>query len=108
MTKRRRWWALASGLIAAFVVLALGRPGLHLGRTMLRDRHDRPPAALGSIDDASGLDETRIAEVWDIHQRELSRRWKSSRTALPTAPTSSTRRLMTQHRSQWLRSACSS
>lgn len=66
MTKGRRPWVWAFVLAAALVVAALGRPSLHLALTALRDRQDRPAAPSGAIDDASGLSQTRVAEVWDI------------------------------------------
>jgi FAD/FMN-containing dehydrogenase len=72
MMKSRRRWAWASGLIGACVVITLGRPSLHLTLATLRDRQDRPLAARGSIDDASGLDETRVAEVWNIPADSVS------------------------------------
>jgi hypothetical protein len=72
MMKSGRRWAWASGLIGACVIIALGRPSLHLTLATLRDRQDRPLAARGSIDDASGLDETRVAEVWNIPADSVS------------------------------------
>ena len=63
--RARLWlWALAALLIVA--VAALGRPAFHLVWTLVRDRSDRPPLAEGSADDASAMNATPVAQIWDI------------------------------------------
>ena len=64
--RNRRRWAYAGVAIVALVAVLLGRPVGHLLWTALRDPSDRPPTPPGSIDDASGLDEAHVAEVWDV------------------------------------------
>lgn len=63
MLKARRRFAWAVALAAGLGFAALGRPTLHLVLTALKDRSDRPAPPRGSIDDASGLDETSVKEV---------------------------------------------
>jgi FAD binding domain len=63
MRKRVAW---ASALIVGLAIAFLSRPTLHLALTTLRDRSDRPAPRRGSVDDASGLDETPVKEVWDV------------------------------------------
>lgn len=55
-------------LIAAFVlaVFFLARPALHLVRTLRLDHPPRPETTAGTIDDASRLNPTRVAEVWRV------------------------------------------
>jgi FAD/FMN-containing dehydrogenase len=60
---RRRFAVL---LVGAAAVGVLGRPVLHLGLAVIRDRQDREATPSGSVDDASALDATRVAEVWAI------------------------------------------
>lgn len=66
MNRIRRPWAWAIVFIAVLTAAVLGRPALHLTLTSLNDRRDRPDPPPGHLDDASGLSQTRVAEVWDI------------------------------------------
>ena len=64
--KRRRWiWlVLCTGLlIAAFV---LGRPATHLLRTWWTDPNELQELPAGIIDDASRMNATRVAEIWNV------------------------------------------
>lgn len=70
--KVRRRWAWAGLLVVGLATVTLGRPSLHLALTALGDRADRPAPPRGSIDDASGLDQTGIAEIWDIPPNPLA------------------------------------
>lgn len=54
-------------ILAALLVLAVvARPVAHLTLTALRDRDTREPLAPGFVDDASRLNRTHVAEIWDI------------------------------------------
>jgi FAD/FMN-containing dehydrogenase len=55
-------------LVAGIVVLAgvLARPTIHLLSTALRDRNDLQPSQSSHVDDASRLNQTKVAEVWRI------------------------------------------
>lgn len=50
----------------AFVIGLLGRPAWHLARTAWNDRDDRDETPAGFVDDASRMNATRVADVWDI------------------------------------------
>jgi len=64
------------GLVAIALAILLaalfGPPGIHLLSTWARDRRDRPTPPSGYIDDASGLNRTKVAEVWDIPRDSTS------------------------------------
>jgi FAD/FMN-containing dehydrogenase len=65
-TRRRRavvLLVLSLLLVAAF---ALSRPLVFLTRTALRDVDERPPLPPGQLDDASRLNATPVAEVFDV------------------------------------------
>lgn len=66
MSKRSRRWLL--GILVVFLLLAifLGRPAFHLARAWLGDKDETTPPPAGFVDDASRLNETEVAEVWDI------------------------------------------
>jgi FAD/FMN-containing dehydrogenase len=70
--RNRGRWVWSGVLVGGLVVATLGGPSLHLALTKLRDRRDRPAPPPGFIDDASGLDQTRIAAVWDIPANPVS------------------------------------
>src|SRR5690242_10617730 len=62
---RRRRWLLSLGLLllpTAFFV----RPAAHLLRTSLRDKAAIESSLPGVANDASRLNRTQVAEVWDI------------------------------------------
>lgn len=63
LKRRWRWWV---PVILAFVGLALARPAWHLSRTLLVDHDELGPLPLGYVDDASRLNPTKVAEVWEI------------------------------------------
>jgi FAD/FMN-containing dehydrogenase len=48
------------------LALLLCRPVFHLARVSIHDVDERQPPPAGSVDDASRLDATPVAEVWDI------------------------------------------
>jgi hypothetical protein len=60
--QRRRWLIL--GVIV--VVATIWRPVTHLLRTLLTDVNERPALPRGQVDDASRLNQTRVAEVIDV------------------------------------------
>ena len=57
-------------LLLLAAALPVARPALHLASAAWRDRLSpatlRPALPPGTVDDASGLNATRVAEVWDI------------------------------------------
>jgi FAD/FMN-containing dehydrogenase len=66
MSRRARRWLLTSGVIIVLIAGCLGKPIYHLTRTWLADRDEVTPPPAGFVDDASRLNETAVAEVWDI------------------------------------------
>ena len=66
----RRWrgskWPWLLGALALLVVVRIARPVLHLLSNVLDDQDTREALAVGHVDDASGLNATRVAEVWAI------------------------------------------
>ena len=67
MRKKILRWSvrILLGLFGLFLIF-FGRATLHIVVTILRDKTDRPDVPTGFVDDASHLDQTRVAEVWDI------------------------------------------
>src|SRR5262245_46235460 len=65
MTRKRRllWLSLAALLVGGCLV---AKPLYHLTRTALRDKKHVEPVPAGFVDDASRLNQTAVAEVWDI------------------------------------------
>jgi FAD/FMN-containing dehydrogenase len=63
LLRRKRRLALGCFLVIA---LAGCGPVFLITRAWLGDHHDRQPSAPGNVDDASHLNETRVAEVWKI------------------------------------------
>ncbi len=64
-TKKRRWLAGIAALLLAAVAL-VARPTFHLVREAILDRNEIRPLPAGMVDDASRLNETRVAEIWDM------------------------------------------
>jgi FAD/FMN-containing dehydrogenase len=66
MSRRRRW--ILTACVAAFLLAAgfLGKPLLHLARGQEGDRDTREPPPTGSVDDASRLNQTPVAEVFRV------------------------------------------
>lgn len=66
MSKRSRRWLL--GIFVVFVILAvlIGRPAIHVLRAWLGDKDETTPPPPGFVDDASRMNETEVAEIWDI------------------------------------------
>jgi FAD/FMN-containing dehydrogenase len=58
----------ASTVVLVFIAALIGRPLLHLARTAWNDGDDRPATPPGFRDDASRLNQTRVAEVWQVPQ----------------------------------------
>jgi FAD/FMN-containing dehydrogenase len=62
-----RTWLVRIGVVGlATTGFLVARPVVHLGRVALNDTDARRPPAPGFAEDASRLDPTPVAEVWDI------------------------------------------
>jgi FAD/FMN-containing dehydrogenase len=61
--RRKRTWFLALALVT---VLAGCGPVFLVTRAWLSDHHDRLPPSPGNVDDASRMNETRVADIWKI------------------------------------------
>ena len=61
----RRWrsskWSWLLGALALLVVVLIARPVLHLLSSALDDQETREALEIGHVDDASGLNATRVA-----------------------------------------------
>src|SRR5262249_57365865 len=66
MARKVRSWLLGLLLLLLGMGCFLGRPVLHLARTWWNDKDEVAPAAPGHVDDASRLNETRVAEEWHV------------------------------------------
>ncbi len=66
--KRRilKRFLIGAGISALIALALIAHPAWHLLKTWYTDRHDHRPPAAGNVDDASRLNETRVAEVWPI------------------------------------------
>ncbi len=64
--KLRRWIWLAAGASFVIAALVLGRPAAHLLRTWWTDSNELPELPAGIIDDASRMNATRVAEIWNV------------------------------------------
>ena len=64
--RRVRWLRATLLLTLAFVLILVGMPACHLMRTWWGDRDERRSPGPGAVDDASRLNETPVAEVWNI------------------------------------------
>lgn len=70
-TAKRRWiWGLS--IAAAIMVAILGRPLFYLVRTALTDRDERTVLPAGMTDDASRLNATAVAEIWDMPSDDVA------------------------------------
>ena len=56
----------ALSVLAVVLILFLTRPVFHLARTFWSDVEENFSTSEGAVNDASKLDETRVAEVWQI------------------------------------------
>jgi FAD/FMN-containing dehydrogenase len=65
VTRWRRIRA-ATTVAVVFIAVLIGRPVVHLTMAAWNDRDDRPATPPGFVDDASRMNETRVAEVWEI------------------------------------------
>src|SRR4051794_9759454 len=63
---RKRRWRLAALAVLVAVLAVSARPAAHLIRTSMSDRDERLRLPAGMVNDASRLNETRVAEVWDL------------------------------------------
>jgi FAD/FMN-containing dehydrogenase len=68
MGKKRRRVILTSVVVLVVIGSLIGRPVFHLTRAALRDQAVavQRPLSAGRVDDASRLNGTSVAEVWDI------------------------------------------
>ena len=90
--RSKRLWLLVA--LALLVAAFLAKPALHLISVALEDKDTREALEPGYVDDASGLNATRVAEVWAIptdpvraeeQLRALLRRAQDSGTAISIA-----------------------
>ncbi|MEE8459006.1 MAG: FAD-binding oxidoreductase [Phycisphaerales bacterium] len=66
MKTPRRWIFLAVGGGLLIAVIAIGRPAAHLARWWWTDANELGALPAGTVDDASRMNATRVAEIWDI------------------------------------------
>ena len=66
MKRRRRWICLAVGGGLLIAVIAIGRPVAHIARWWWADPNALGELPTGMVDDASRMNATRVAEIWDI------------------------------------------
>jgi FAD/FMN-containing dehydrogenase len=66
MKKKTKRWLVGTALAALVVAALLARPVFHLARTWWRDRPEVVILPEGVVDDASRMNRTGVAEVWDI------------------------------------------
>ncbi len=66
MKKKTKRWLLGTALAALLVAALLAKPAFHLARTWWRDRPEIEILPDGVVDDASRMNRTDVAEVWDI------------------------------------------
>ncbi len=94
MKKKTKRWLLGTALAALLVAVLLARPVFHLARTWWRDRPEVVILPEGVVDDASRMNRTGVAEVWDIpadpaaaveQLRTLIRRAKADRRRIAIA-----------------------
>lgn len=64
--KRRRWIWLAAGAGLVIAALVLGRPTAHLLVTWWTDANELQVLPAGMVDDASRMNATRVAEIWNV------------------------------------------
>jgi FAD/FMN-containing dehydrogenase len=63
---RKHRWIWVSLLMLGIASLLVGRPAVLLIRTAMSDRDERLPLPHGIADDASRLNATHVAEIWDM------------------------------------------
>jgi FAD/FMN-containing dehydrogenase len=66
---KRKFWKrifLGLGLFFLLLLVLVAHPIFHLIKTAWNDRNEIAPTPPGKIDDASRLDETRVAKIWEI------------------------------------------
>ncbi len=68
MKRRRRWILIAVGGGLLIAVIAIGRPAAYVARWWLTDPNELVELPAGMVDDASRMNATRVAEIWDIPQ----------------------------------------
>jgi FAD/FMN-containing dehydrogenase len=66
MTKRKRRIAMVAGLASVALGALVARPVIHLWRVSKADTDERIALRSGYVDDASRLNETKVAEVWHV------------------------------------------
>ena len=64
--RSKRLWLAAGLLSLTGCALVMGTPAYLIVNAWLHDRHDRPATSPGHVDDASRLNQTRVAEVWPV------------------------------------------
>ena len=64
-TTTKRWF-IGTTVVALVVSSLVARPVFHLARTWWRDRPEVGTLPKGVVDDASRMNRTGVAEVWDI------------------------------------------
>ncbi len=64
--KRRRWIWLAAGAGLLIGALVLGPPAAHLVGTWWTDPDELEALPAGFVDDASRMNATRVAEIWNV------------------------------------------
>ena len=64
--KRKRWIWLAAGAGLLIAALVLGRPAAHLVGTWWTDPNELSELPAGIVDDASRMNATRVAEIWNV------------------------------------------
>lgn len=64
--KRKFWIKSLLGFGFLCLLFLIARPVFHLTKTAWNDKHNIPPTALGKLDDASHLNETSVAQLWQI------------------------------------------
>lgn len=66
--KRKLWKKilLRSGLLVLLLLILAAHPIFHLVKTAWNDKNEIVPPPPGKIDDASRLDETQVARIWEI------------------------------------------
>jgi FAD/FMN-containing dehydrogenase len=66
MKQKTKWWLVGTALATLVVAVLLARPVVHLVRTWWYDRREVAVLPRGFVDDASRMNRTAVAEVWDI------------------------------------------
>jgi FAD/FMN-containing dehydrogenase len=94
MKKKTKLWLLGTAPATLLVAVLLARPVFHLAQTWWRDRPEVVRLPKGVVDDASRMNRTSVAEVWDVPSdpgaaeaqlRSLIRRAKAERLGVAIA-----------------------